>query len=109
MTCGHCHGDERLAQKYNLPADKVPSFRDSFHGLAARSGSQSVANCASCHGVHDILPSSDPRSHIAPQNLAATCGSCHPGAGQTFAIGAVHVLPENQQESHPAVFWVRET
>ena len=109
MTCGRCHGDLRVTDKFGLKNTAVAAFEDSFHGLAGRSGSLSVANCASCHGVHDILPSSDPRSHIAPQNLAATCGSCHPGAGQTFAIGAVHVLPENQQESHPAVFWVRET
>jgi hypothetical protein len=55
-TCGRCHSDERLALRYNLPADKVPSYADSYHGLASRGGSQSVANCASCHGVHNILP-----------------------------------------------------
>jgi DnaJ-class molecular chaperone len=55
VTCGHCHGDERLAGRYNLPGDKVPAFQDSYHGLALRSGSQTVANCASCHGVHNIL------------------------------------------------------
>ena len=79
VTCGRCHGDERLVQKYNLPKDKVPAFEDSFHGLAGRAGSQSVANCASCHGVHNILPSSDPRSTVHPANLAKTCGACHPG------------------------------
>ena len=40
VTCGRCHGDERLVQKYNLPKDKVPAFEDSFHGLAGRAGSQ---------------------------------------------------------------------
>lgn len=79
-TCGRCHGDERLAQRYNLPLDKVPAFEDSFHGLALRSGSQTVANCASCHGVHNILASADPRSTIHPANLSSTCGACHAGA-----------------------------
>jgi hypothetical protein len=37
--------------------------------------------CASCHGVHDILPSSDPRSTINLTNLPQTCGKCHPGIG----------------------------
>ncbi len=106
VTCGHCHGDERLAQKYNLPEDKVPSFRGSFHGLAARSGSQTVANCASCHGVHNILPSSDPRSTINPANLGQTCGACHPGAGQRFAIGPVHVRPGGGSE-HVSVRVIR--
>ena len=55
VTCGRCHGDERINTQYNLPADRVPTFADSFHGLAARTGSQAVANCASCHGVHDIF------------------------------------------------------
>jgi cytochrome b subunit of formate dehydrogenase len=88
-----------------LAHDKVPAYADSFHGLAMRAGAATVAHCASCHGVHDILPSSDPRSHIHKDNLAATCGHCHPGAGRRFAIGPVHVLLTAAE--HPAVFWVR--
>ncbi len=106
VTCGRCHADERLASRYGLPVDKVPAFEDSFHGLALRSGSQSVANCASCHGVHEILPQSDPRSTVHLQNLAKTCGSCHPGAGARFAIGAVHVRAATLSE-HPVVRWIR--
>jgi len=106
VTCGRCHSDERLSQRYNLPTDRVPSFEDSYHGLALRAGSQTVANCASCHGVHDILPSSDPSSTIHPANLASTCGRCHPGAGSRFAIGPVHVRPASASE-HPVVRWIR--
>jgi len=109
MTCGRCHGDLRVTEKFGMKNTAVEAFEDSFHGLASRSGSVTVANCASCHGVHDILPSTDSRSHIAPENLAATCGNCHPGAGGSFAIGAVHVLPQDKDEAHPAVYWVRET
>ncbi len=107
MTCGRCHGDVRLTEKFALKTTAVTAFEDSFHGLAGRSGSVSVANCASCHGVHDILPSLDPRSHVHPDNLAATCGSCHPGAGTTFAIGPVHVVTTDRASVHPAVYWVR--
>jgi cytochrome b subunit of formate dehydrogenase len=106
VTCGRCHADERLAARFNLPTDKVATFKDSYHGLAQRSGSTVVANCASCHGVHNILPSSDPRSTIHPTNLARTCGACHPGAGQKFAIGRVHVLTAPGQESE-VVMWIR--
>jgi cytochrome b subunit of formate dehydrogenase len=106
VTCGRCHGDERLAARYNLPSDKVPTFADSYHGLAARSGSQTVANCASCHGVHDILPSRDPRSTVHPANLARTCGACHPGAGQRFAIGPIHAAAGSANE-HPVVRFIR--
>jgi hypothetical protein len=107
MTCGRCHGDLRVTDKFGLKNTAVEAFDDSFHGLAGRSGDIHVANCASCHGVHDILPSSDPRSHISPANIAATCGTCHPGAGASFAIGAVHVLPGKKAESHPSVYWAR--
>ena len=108
MTCGRCHGDLRVTEKFGLKNTAVEAFDDSFHGLAGRSGDIKVANCASCHGVHDILPSTDPRSHIHPDKIAATCGSCHPGAGASFAIGAVHVLPGSKEESHPSVYWTRD-
>ena len=90
-TCGSCHGDVRLDRKFGLPSDRLVSFDSSFHGLAAKAGVQTVANCASCHGVHNILPSSDPKSTINPKNLPKTCGQCHPGAGTRFAISQVHV------------------
>jgi cytochrome b subunit of formate dehydrogenase len=106
VTCGRCHSDERIEARYNLPTDRVPTFADSFHGLAARSGSQTVANCASCHGVHNIFRSSDPRSTVNAANLAHTCGTCHPGAGQTFAIGPVHVGMAARNEN-AIVQWIR--
>ncbi|MFZ1927508.1 MAG: cytochrome b/b6 domain-containing protein [Candidatus Sulfotelmatobacter sp.] len=107
-TCGRCHSDERLALRYNLPADRVPSFADSYHGLAMRGGSQSVANCASCHGVHNIFPSKDARSTVNAANLAKTCGNCHAGAGNHFAIGPVHVRTSTGS-AHPVVKWIRWT
>ncbi len=106
VTCGRCHADERLAARYNLPRDKVPAYQDSYHGLALRSGAQTVANCASCHGVHDILPARDPRSTVHPTNLARTCGACHPGAGNRFAMGPVHVAAATASE-HGVVRFVR--
>ncbi|MEW6509623.1 MAG: cytochrome b/b6 domain-containing protein [Bacteroidota bacterium] len=92
QVCTPCHASVRLTQKYGLAADRFQSFADSYHGLAGRAGSVEVANCASCHGVHDIKPSSDPTSRIHKSNLAATCGTCHPGANENFTKGAVHVI-----------------
>ena len=105
-TCGNCHGNVLLTRKFGLPSDRLVSFDGSFHGLAAKAGSQSVANCASCHGVHNILPSSDPKSTINAKNLPTTCGQCHPGAGKRFAIGQVHVA---EGRTEPATLrWVRQ-
>ncbi|MGA3098951.1 MAG: cytochrome b/b6 domain-containing protein [Bryobacteraceae bacterium] len=105
-TCGGCHGNVRLTRRFGLPSDRLTSFDASYHGLAAKEGSQTVANCASCHGVHNILPSSDPQSTINPKNLPRTCGKCHPGAGTRFAISQVH-LSETGAEA-AALRWVRE-
>ncbi len=107
-TCGRCHSDERLALRYNLPADRVPSYADSYHGLAQRGGSQIVANCASCHGVHNIFRSNDARSTVNAANLSKTCGACHAGAGDHFIIGPVHVQTASGP-AHPVVKWIRWT
>jgi formate dehydrogenase gamma subunit len=90
-VCSDCHASARMNTKYNLPPDRVKTFFESYHGLAAQYGSTLAANCASCHGVHKILPSSDPRSTIHKDHLVATCGKCHPGATDNFAQSKVHI------------------
>jgi formate dehydrogenase gamma subunit len=90
-VCSRCHASERMNTKYNLPPDRVRTFFESYHGLAAQYGSTLAANCSSCHGVHRILPSTDSRSTIYATNLAVTCGKCHPGATDNFAQSKVHV------------------
>jgi cytochrome b subunit of formate dehydrogenase len=91
QLCGECHGSVRLTRRYGISGDRFETFADSYHGLALRGGSVEVVNCASCHGYHQILPSTDPRSSVHPANLAKTCGECHPRANELFAVGKVHV------------------
>src|SRR5208282_4275651 len=95
-VCSRCHASERLNTKYNLPADRVTTFFESYHGLAAQYGSTVAANCASCHGFHKILPSSDTNSTINKIHLVETCGKCHPGANTEFSLGKIHVAPDGQ-------------
>ena len=66
-TCGNCH-------EYHLE-----TFRDSFHGKANELGFVEGANCADCHTPHRNLGVDDPRSSVHPDNLEATCASCHEG------------------------------
>jgi cytochrome b subunit of formate dehydrogenase len=76
--------------------------------LASKLGSKTVANCASCHGVHNILPSSDAKSTINQANLAKTCGQCHPGANDNFIKGKVHIqAPLSADVGTIAVNWTR--
>ena len=104
-TCGACHTAERIVRAYGLATRRGETYADSFHGIASKFGRVEAANCASCHGFHDVRPSSDPRSRVAKANLPTTCGKCHPGAGAMFAEGRVHF--EKTRESAPGVFFVR--
>ncbi len=90
-TCARCHEGVRLSQEFGISGRRATTYLSSYHGLAAQAGSNVVANCASCHGVHNILASSDARSTIAPANLAKTCGRCHPGASENFVKGKIHI------------------
>ncbi|NQU10654.1 cytochrome b/b6 domain-containing protein, partial [bacterium] len=94
-TCGQCHGAERIITRYRLPPTVVDTYMKSFHGLGWQFGSPTVANCSSCHGAHDILPSNDPLSSVYPANLPQTCGKCHPGIGTRLAAAPIriHALP----------------
>lgn len=91
QVCSNCHASERINTRYNLPRDRVKTFFDSYHGLAAAYGSTVAANCGSCHGYHKVLPSSDPDSTIHKDHLVETCGKCHPGANEKFALSKIHV------------------
>jgi cytochrome b subunit of formate dehydrogenase/nitrate/TMAO reductase-like tetraheme cytochrome c subunit len=89
-TCARCHEGVRLSQEFGVPANRVQSYQDTYHGLAAKGGSVVAANCSSCHGVHNILPSTDPHSTVNKANLEATCGKCHQGVTQKFIQTKVH-------------------
>jgi cytochrome b subunit of formate dehydrogenase len=107
-TCGRCHEAVRLTQEFGVPGRRATTYLSTYHGLAAEGGSNIAANCASCHGVHNILPSSDPRSTINEANLVKTCGQCHPGATANFAKGKIHIdVPLSADVGSKAVRWVR--
>ncbi len=108
-TCGRCHSSTRMALLYDLPADRVPSYAQSYHGLALKGGKLTAANCASCHGIHNIFKSADPRSTVNSANLAETCGQCHRGADQArYSLGPIHVQT-GTGPNHPVVKWIRWT
>lgn len=104
QVCGPCHSSVKLTEKYGLSSDRFSAYEDSYHGLATRFGSVEAANCASCHGIHNILSSSNPKSKINKNNLAATCGNCHPGANENFTKGKVHVTRD--KEDNQLIYWI---
>lgn len=104
QVCQPCHESVQLSAKYGLRSDRFKTFTDSYHGLASRGGSLSVANCASCHGGHDIKSSKDSTSRVHKANLKTTCGKCHPGASERFSQGSVHITLTVERE--PLLYWV---
>jgi len=93
-TCAPCHESAALNEKYGLATGRLTTFIDSYHGLKSKAGDTHVANCASCHGAHRILPSSDPTSTVNPDNLRSTCGDCHPGISEDMAGTPIHGVGE---------------
>lgn len=77
--CGKCHADPNYMRQYSVSVktDQVAQYWTSFHGKGLKKGSEKVAVCTSCHGLHGIFPISDPRSKVYPVNVPATCSHCH--------------------------------
>jgi len=94
-TCGACH------------ADKLGSYRNTYHGRVSDLGGAGVASCTDCHTAHEILPASDPKSSVHHPGLRTkTCAVCHEGATDAFATYAVHANPDDK-EKWPILYWAR--
>jgi predicted CXXCH cytochrome family protein len=78
-TCSKCHADIAYMKTYNpsLPVDQLGKYRTSPHGMLNQRGDSKAAECASCHGSHDIRNTKDAKSKIYPVNLPSTCSNCH--------------------------------
>ncbi|MCG2815919.1 MAG: cytochrome c3 family protein [Candidatus Aminicenantes bacterium] len=101
-TCTPCHESAALSEKYGFRTRRSETYIDSYHGLKTKAGDTTVANCASCHGVHKILPSSNPESTIHTNNIQTTCGECHPGITSTLAHAPIHGEGETGLETKAA-------
>jgi len=94
-VCTQCHNDKERMARYHVDPDAVPSYHESFHGKALlRFGNLNTAICTDCHGHHDVLAPTNPKSPTHANNAAKTCAQsgCHPGAEVNFAMsGANHL------------------
>jgi cytochrome b subunit of formate dehydrogenase len=85
QRCGKCH------------QDRLTHYRETYHGKAMALGKPNVASdvaaCYDCHGHHDVLPPSNPKSRLSKENIVATCQKCHPKANASFASYIPHANP----------------
>jgi len=90
--CGTCH------------LERMETYRDTFHGHVTSLGFAVGARCSDCHGSHNVLPPSDPRSSIHKKNIVATCGNCHPKATASFSQYYAHADYRNK-EKYPILYY----
>ncbi len=81
-VCSKCHSDANYMKQYNpsLPVDQLEKYRTSIHGKLNASGDLHVAECASCHGSHNIQKAQEATSQVNAFNIPTTCAKCHSNA-----------------------------
>ncbi len=90
--CGRCH--QEIAKTYF----------ETYHGKVSRLGYTGTAKCYDCHGAHDILPVTNPRSHLSRANVVTTCQKCHAAATRRFAGYLTHAT-HHDPKKYPFLFW----
>ena len=102
--CARCHSDAAYMHEHNpsLPTDQLAKYKTSVHGqLLLEKGDTKVANCISCHTVHEIGDAKLPHSSTYPLNLPATCGKCHGDADYMSGYGIpIDQLDKYKQSVH---------
>jgi predicted CXXCH cytochrome family protein len=78
-TCAKCHSNAKYMRTYNpaLPVDQLEKYRTSEHGILNAKGDAKAAECANCHGSHEIRSAKDVKSKVYAINLPKTCSTCH--------------------------------
>jgi len=89
VNCGNCHDDSQQA------------FDAGIHGQALKLKALYAPDCAECHGKHDILPKSDPKSSVYKMNIPFLCGKCHREGAPVARVYNIseHNILENYTES----------
>jgi formate dehydrogenase gamma subunit len=104
-SCNDCHGMHNLRKasdptstvnKMNIPKTCSKCHNDIYiqysrgvHGKALAAGILDAPNCTDCHGEHEILQISDPKSPVNQSNLSDyVCAKCHndPRINEKFGL-----------------------
>jgi len=97
-TCTGCHSNASYMRTYNpgISVDQLEKYKTSVHGQRIFNGDSKVANCASCHGNHDIKNVKDPQSRVYVTNVPSTCNKCHGDANYMKEYN----IPTDQYEKY---------
>ena len=89
--CQSCHADAGVARRNNFSTAISDTYDQTYHGKVLQVGdARRVAGCADCHTGHNTLSSNDPRSALHPDNLYASCKTCHTTMHKRFVSFEAH-------------------
>lgn len=89
VNCGDCHKD----------ADE--KFFRGIHGQALKLNEPYAPTCKECHGEHEMLPPSNPKSLTYKMNIPYLCGKCHKEGAPVARMYNIseHNILDNYSES----------
>jgi hypothetical protein len=111
-TCGHCHGDAALMQRYGVSGREPADYKRSVHYAAlTQKNDLSAPTCNDCHGSHGATPP-------GVSSVSNVCGSCHLSQRERFDLSphkeafaalehpACETCHSNHAVVHPGDQWV---
>ena len=111
-SCGDCHGDAALMQKYGISTDVFNTYVADFHGTTITLFEKQTpdhpsnkAVCTDCHGIHDIQQVTAADATVVKENLLVNCQQCHPDATTNFPDSWIGHFPPSR-DIHPLVYYV---
>ena len=91
VNCGSCHDTEKA------------NYLKGVHGKAFLANDKNAPTCKDCHGTHNILAPSNPKSTTYKMNIPVLCGSCHregSPVSRNYNIGEHNILENYSQGIH---------
>jgi hypothetical protein len=76
-TCGRCHGNRELMEKFAHPWTAEAEYRAGVHGELLKKGDLGAPTCATCHGNHGAAPPGF-------ADVGRVCGKCHVNQLESF-------------------------
>ena len=98
-VCINCHSDDQVMKRYGsvLQVDQYKKLENSVHFQSSFNNQGPIADCITCHSVHNIKSVDDPQSGVYPTKVIELCGSCHSSAifmkNYNSSLPALHCKP----------------
>jgi len=81
-VCIKCHSDAKKMKALgsNIPTDQFEQLKGSIHFTKSINAKTPIADCVTCHSVHNIASVKSPKSTVYPTRVPYLCKSCHSNA-----------------------------